>query len=270
MTPLDLYSTTIGSGAQTVVWCHGVFGQGKNFTRVAKDLVASDPARWRCVLVDLPDHGRSPWTDELSYPAMAASVAQLVEKVSPTRPVHLLGHSMGGKVAMRTALDRPDLLASLIVVDMAPVVSSNLGLEPLARAMRRLDLSGLTTRRQAESQLSVGVPDRTIRQFLLQNLRHDLHAEPGHQWRWQMNLDLLDAQLPRVADWPDPGPRHWDGPVLWVSGERSDYVRDAYLPAMVALFPRVRRARIKDAGHWVHADRPEVFVQVVRRFLESV
>lgn len=270
MTPVQLYSTTIGSGAQTVVWCHGVFGQGKNFTRVAKDLVAGDPARWRCVLVDLPDHGRSPWTDEFSYPMMAASVARLIERVSPGRPAHLLGHSMGGKVAMRTALDRPELLASLIVVDMAPVASANLGLEPMTRAMRSLDLRALTTRRQAEAQLSVGVPDPTVRQFLLQNLRHDVHAEPGRQWHWQMNLDLLDAQLPRVAGWPDPGPRHWDGPVLWVSGERSHYVRDAYQPAMAALFPGVHRARIKNAGHWVHADQPEIFVQVVRHFLESV
>jgi len=271
LSPVDLYSTVIGSGAETLVWCHGVFGQGKNFTRVAKDLVAGDPDRWRCVLLDPPNHGRSPWTAEISYPQMAASVARMIEQLSPGRPVHLLGHSMGGKVVMRTALDRPDLLSSLIVVDMAPVVSPlNLRFDPLTRAMRSLDLSRLETRTEAEAQLSVGVPDRTVRQFLLQNLRHDVHAPAGRQWRWQMNLELLDRQMSRIADWPDPQGRHWDGPTLWISGEDSDYVHDSYQPAMSALFPRVRRVRVKNSGHWVHSDQPEIFVQVLRGFLKLV
>lgn len=268
LSPVDLYSTIIGSGAETVVWCHGVFGQGKNFTRVAKDLVAGDPDRWRCILLDLPNHGRSPWTQEISYLQMAASVARMIETLSPGHPVHLLGHSMGGKVVMRTALDHPHLLSSLIVVDMAPVVSPlNLRFDPLTRAMRSLDLSRLGTRAEAEAQLSVGVPDRAVRQFLLQNLRHDVRAPAGSQWHWQMNLELLDAQMDHIAGWPDPGPRHWDGPTLWISGEDSDYVHDSYQPAMSALFPRVRRVRVKNSGHWVHSDQPEIFVQVVRGFL---
>ncbi|AXE38713.1 alpha/beta fold hydrolase [Acidipropionibacterium virtanenii] len=271
LSPVELYSTTIGSGPQAVVWCHGVFGQGKNFTRVAKDLVAGDPDRWRCILLDLPDHGRSPWTDEISYPRMAASVAAMIERLSPDRPVHLLGHSMGGKVAMRTALDRPELLSSLVVVDMAPVVSPlNLRFDPLTRAMRSLDLSRLRTRAEAEAQLSVGVPDRAVRQFLLQNLRHDVHAAPGHQWHWQMNLELLDAQISRIADWPDTGRRSWGGPTLWISGEDSDYVHDSYQPAMSALFPLVRRVRVKHSGHWVHSDQPETFVRVLRSFLQQI
>ncbi len=267
----QLHTTTIGSGSETVVWCHGVFGQGKNFTRVAKDLVADDPQRWRCVLVDLPNHGRSPWTDEISYPQMAASVAEVIAEASPGSPVHLLGHSMGGKVVMRTALDFPDLLRSLVVVDMAPVVSPlNLRFDPLTRAMKALDLDSLSTRREAEAQMSVGVPDPAIRQFLLQNLRHDVAAAPGQQWHWQMNLDLLADQMDRVADWPDTAGRHWDGPVLWISGEDSDYVHAEYQPAMTALFPRAQRVRVKNSGHWVHADQPEVFVQVLRHFLAEV
>ena len=267
----ELHATTIGNGAETVVWCHGVFGQGKNFTRVAKDLVATDRDRWRCVLLDLPNHGRSGWTSEISYPQMAASVARSIREHSPDRPVHLLGHSMGGKVVMRTALDFPELLASLVVVDMAPVVSPlNLRFDPLTRAMEALDLSSLRTRTQAEAQMSVGVPDPVIRQFLLQNLRHDVHAPAGHQWHWQMNLDLLASQMDQVAQWPDTRGRHWDGPVLWISGGDSHYVHPEHQAAMAALFPRVQRVRVKNAGHWVHADQPEVFVQVLHRFLENV
>ncbi|WP_051232522.1 alpha/beta fold hydrolase [Acidipropionibacterium thoenii] len=267
----QLHTTVIGSGAQTVVWCHGVFGQGKNFTRVAKDLVADDPQRWRCVLVDLPNHGRSPWTEQVSYPQMAASVARVIERVSPASPVHLLGHSMGGKVVMRTALDFPDLVASLIVVDMAPVVSPlNLRFDRLVRAMRSLNLAELSSRGQAQAQMSIGVPDPVVRQFLLQNLRHDISAEPRHQWHWQMNLDLLAAQMDRVAGWPETTGRSWPGPVLWISGEDSDYVHDGHQAAMAALFPRVQRVRIKNSGHWVHADQPEVFVHVLEHFLRSV
>lgn len=268
---MSLHTTTIGSGRQTLVWCHGVFGQGKNFTRVAKDLVADDPERWRCVLVDLPNHGRSPWTDEVSYPQMAAAIAELIDEVSSGSPVHLLGHSMGGKVAMRTALDFPDLLTSLVVVDMAPVVSPlNLRFDPLTRAMRSLDLGSLTTRAQADALLSIGVPDPTIRQFLLQNLHRDLTASPDHQWYWQMNLDLLAAQMDRVAGWPDTASQIWRGPTLWISGEDSDYVRPEHQRAMAELFPRVRRVRVKDSGHWVHADQPEIFVQILRHFLADL
>ncbi|MCI1747714.1 MAG: alpha/beta fold hydrolase [Acidipropionibacterium sp.] len=268
---MSLYTTVIGSGRQTVVWCHGVFGQGKNFTRVAKDLVAGDPDRWRCVLVDLPNHGRSPWTEEVSYPQMAAALAELIEQLSPGSPVHLLGHSMGGKVVMRTALDFPGLLASLVVVDMAPVVSPlNLRFDPLTRAMQALDLGSLASRAQADAQLSIGVPDPVIRQFLLQNLHRDLAADPGDQWYWQMNLQLLAAQMDRVAGWPDTGGRSWPGPVLWISGEDSDYVRPEHQQAMTTLFPRVRRVRVKNSGHWVHADQPEIFVHVLRQFLAGV
>lgn len=264
-----LHTTTIGEGHSTVVWCHGIFGQAKNFTRVAKALVARDPRRWRCVLVDLPNHGHSPWTEDLAYPRMATAVAAQIERISPGRPVHLLGHSMGGKVAMATTLTHPDLVSSLVVVDIAPVrVDLTARFVPMVEAMRNLDLDHLENRRQAEGTLTGAVPDPAVRQFLLQNLRHDVHATGGPRWYWQMNLEVMADHLGEVGDWPDLAVPAWDGPVLWMGAQDSDYVRGEYTEAMTALFPRVKRVTVKNSGHWVHSDQPEVFTQVLASFLD--
>lgn len=259
-----LHLTTLGNGQQDVYWCHGVFGQGKNFTRVAKDLLATDPDAYRCILVDLPNHGRSPWTQTFSYRDMADSLAATVKATSGNRPAHLLGHSMGGKVVMRTVLDNPDLTRSLTVVDMAPVDSRLTRLAPLVDAMKSVNLTALTTRRQAEEHMSDGVPDPNIRQFLLQNLRHETGNH--ERWYWQMNLDLLGNGLSDIGSWP-PVTSIWEGPALWITAEQSDYVGPDHSQAMHELFPQVRRIRIKNSGHWVHSDQPGVFVQVLAAFL---
>jgi pimeloyl-ACP methyl ester carboxylesterase len=105
-----------------------------------------------------------------------------------------------------------------------------------------------------------------VRSFLLQNLRQD---DGG--WRWQVNLDVLGEDLAEVTDWPESqlsSATPYDGPVLWIGGARSDYVRDEYAPAMDRWFPRNRRVTIKDAGHWVHSEQPEVFVEVLRQFVD--
>ena len=210
----ELHLTTLGDGRQDVYWCHGVFGQGKNFTRVAKDLLATGPDDYRCILVDLPNHGRSPWTQDFSYPAMAKALSETIRTTSGDRPVHLLGHSMGGKVVMRTVLDNFDLARSLTVVDMAPVDSRLTRLDPLVQAMKSVNLCALTTRREAEEQMSDVIPSATIRQFLLQNLRHD--TGENNRWYWQMNLDLLGSGLSDIGSWPSVNTT-WDGPVLWLS-----------------------------------------------------
>lgn len=264
---MTLHTTILGDGEQDVYWCHGVFGQGKNFTRVAKDLLATDPDAYRCILVDLPNHGRSPWTTRFSYPEMARDLTETVTTTSGDRPVHLLGHSMGGKVVMRTVLDHPDLARSLTVVDMAPVASELNRFGPLVEAMQSLDLARLENRRQAEAGMSQNVHSPVIRQFLLQNLRHEMGEHP--RWHWQMNLDLLADSIAEVGGWPSTDAT-WDGPVLWITAEDSDYVDTPHSRAMHALFPQVRRIRVKDSGHWVHSDQPGVFVQVLSAFLRQV
>lgn len=257
----DLHTTSYGDQGRRVVFLHGLFGQGRNWTQVAKAL-ADDH---RTLLVDLPHHGRSPWRDEFDYLAMADQVAALLAE---DEPVALVGHSMGGKVAMLVALRHPEVVERLCVVDIAPVAYRSAHVfEEFVSAMRAVDLESLERRGDADEQMSTAVPDPAVRGFLLQNLRRD-----GDAWRWQMNLDVLGDSLPALADWPADDVADlpaYHGPVLWLAGADSDYVQDKHDAAMEALFPRERRVRIKGAGHWVHSEQPEVFLAVLRTFLEG-
>jgi pimeloyl-ACP methyl ester carboxylesterase len=255
-----LFATRLGDSGPRVVFLHGLFGQGKNWTTVAKALATDS----RVTLVDLPDHGRSPWSSRFSYAEMARAVADLI-RTDDDPPVALVGHSMGGKVAMTLALRQPKLVDRLAVVDVSPVRYRRLSsFADYVAAMRALDLASLPDRAAADAALRPFVGDDMVRGFLLQNLRRD---PAGGGWRWQLNLELLGNHLEELADWPDAAAPPYPGPVLWVAGDRSDYVTPAYVEAMRALFPRAQLVRVKNAGHWVHAERPDVFVAALRRFL---
>ncbi len=255
-----LHTTELGERGQRVVFCHGLFGQGRNWTQVAKAIAADH----RVLLVDMPDHGRSEWTDEFSYADAADRVAGLLTAADP---VALVGHSMGGKIAMLVALRHPGLVERLCVVDVAPVDYGTASeFSRYVGAMRGLDRAALARREDADRALETEVPDPTIRSFLLQNLRRD-----GDSWRWQANLDVLGDGLPAIAGWPGDlvAGASYDGPVLWVAGSRSGYVEDSSAAAMESLFPRVRRVTVKNAGHWVHSEQPGIFVEVLQRFLRA-
>ncbi len=255
-----LFSTELGASGPRVVFLHGLFGQGKNWTTVAKAL--SGVAR--VTMVDLPNHGRSAWTERFSYPDMADQIADLL--TVPGEAYAVVGHSMGGKVAMALALQRPELVERLCVVDVSPVsMAGTTNFATFVAGLRSIDLSQLTDREAAGTQLEPYVPDPGIRSFLLQNLRREAGGEPP--WRWQMNLGLLGDHLDDMGAWPAFDRPPYAGPVLWLGGAESDYIKPEYAPAMRALFPRVQLVKIKGASHWVHSDRPQVFVATIRRFL---
>jgi pimeloyl-ACP methyl ester carboxylesterase len=267
---------TLGEAGPRVVFVHGLFGQGKNWTTIGKGLADTH----RVTLVDLPNHGHSPWTDRVDYLDMVELLVTELEQLA--EPVTLVGHSMGGKVAMQLALRRPELLRALVVVDIAPVEYPVSGgrtddpdeeASPFAAyidAMRALDLDRLTTRGDADAALQAAVPSRMVRSFLLQSLvREGLGADGG--WRWRLNLDLMARDLGELRGFPEPPPgAAFDGPVLWIAGANSTYVLPEDRPHMDALFPATRLVRIKDAGHWVHSEQPEVFLETLRRFLDHV
>ena len=253
-----LHTTALGDQGPTLVFLHGLFGQGRNWTQIGKALTD----RHRVLLVDLPHHGRSDWGERWDFVEIAGQVAGLL---SADDPVALVGHSLGGKVAMVLALHHPELVERLVVVDVSPVAYDHMDeFAGYIDAMRGLDLSALGSRGEAEATLAEAVPKDSVRGFLLQNLRRD-----GDGWRWQVNLDVLAEDLEEVGGWPDLGDvTPYDGPVLWIGGATSYYVRPEYAEAMDRLFPRNRRVTIKDAGHWVHSEQPEVFVEVLKRFVD--
>ena len=253
-----LHTTEIGDAGERVVLLHGLFGQGRNFTQVAKAL----QPELRSILVDLPNHGRSAWTGSVDYVDVADAVATWLRAAYDGEPVHLVGHSMGGKVAMVLALRHPELIDRLVVVDISPAPSGGAGeFEHLLTSLTGLDLDGLERRSDADEQLAGAIPDERVRGFLLQNLRR----EEG-RWRWQADLDLLLRELPTIAGFPEADTT-FDHPVLWMGGERSDYVRPEHEARMRELFPATYTVTVKGAGHWVHSEQPEAFVSALRYFL---
>ncbi len=257
-----------GEEGPRIAFLHGLFGQGRNWTQIAKAVSGPDRADARCLLVDLPDHGRSPWSAHFSLDGYADAVASTLRAHGGDDGWTVVGHSLGGKVAMVLALRHPDLVERLVVVDIAPRGYGSL--ERFAGyigEMQRLPLAELTSRGDAEARFEESDPG--VKAFLLQNLRRD-----GSAWRWQVNLDLVAADAAqgtdsKIAGWPlevdDLVP--YPGPVLWVAGGDSGYVRPEDGERMRSHFPRTRLFTIKGAGHWVHSDAPEIIVAALRRFV---
>jgi esterase len=260
---MNLHTTAAGERGSLVVFCHGLFGQGRNWTGIGKAI--SD--EHRVLLVDLPQHGRSDWSEHFDYLEVADQVAGLL---SPEDPVTLVGHSLGGKVAMVLALRSPELVARLCVVDIAPVdYGGTTEFDGYVKAMRGLDLDSIRRRADADRALAESVPDQTVRDFLLQNLRRDGAGHEDGGWRWQANLEVLGTELDEISGWPEDrlaGTPPYHGPVLWVAGADSRYIQPEHTEAMRRWFPHHRRLTIKGAGHWVHSQQPEIFVEVLRRF----
>jgi pimeloyl-ACP methyl ester carboxylesterase len=253
-----LASVDYGKGPPIVI-LHGLFGSGRNWTSVAKRLAASH----RVFTVDLRNHGASPWAETMSYRDMAEDVCDFI-RARGLGPIALMGHSMGGKVAMVAALSYPGLAHRLVVVDIAPVDNPPT-LLAYVQAMRAVDLARVTRRSEVDALLAPVIQDAAERQFLLQNLA----AENG-KLAWRLNLEAIERNFPDIIGFPETGwERAYAGPVLFVAGGRSTYVRPEHEEAIRRLFLRAQVVRIPDAGHWVHAERPDAFLAAVAPFLNG-
>ncbi|PVH30599.1 alpha/beta fold hydrolase [Pararhodobacter oceanensis] len=245
------------SALPALLIAHGLFGSGRNWGAIAKRMSDSREV----LAVDMRNHAGSFWDARHDYPAMAADLAQVIE--AEGQKMDVLGHSMGGKAVMVLALTRPELVNRAVIADIAPVAYGHSQNE-LIHAMRGLDLEGLASRSEADRRLASEIEDPQVRAFLLQSL--DLKAQPP---RWRLHLDVLEAQMDVITGWPEDaeGTAPYQGPVLFLSGGASDYVKPSDRSKIRALFPRARMAKIPDAGHWLHAEQPRAFEQTLRVFL---
>jgi pimeloyl-ACP methyl ester carboxylesterase len=253
---MKLPVTSYGESGTPVVVMHGLFGSGRNWMTAARRLAASH----RVFAFDLRNHGTSEHVPTMTYPEMAEDVRETIEALG-VGPVALVGHSMGGKAAMLTALTHPEVVDRLVVVDAAPVAYPP-QFEKYTRAMRGADLSNIQRRAEVDAQLVDAVPTPGTRAFLLQNLILDDQGA-----RWRPNLEVIEANLPGISGWPDGITGSYDGPTLFVYGGKSDYVLQDHRATIEALFPQVRYEVIAEAGHWVHAERLDDFLEVLTPFL---
>jgi len=249
-----LSGTELGSG-QPVALLHGLFGSAANFGSVQKRLAE----RHRVIALDLRNHGTSPHAPFMSYPAMAEDVLETL-RARNALPCALVGHSMGGKVAMAAALEAPGAVSRLLVADIAPVTYQPL-FRAYAQAMATVPLTMELTRIAADRVLAGVVESPAVRAFLLQNLRFGTHPA------WRIGLDAISNALPLIEAWPQLDENAYLGPSLFVSGARSDYILPEHRPIIRELFPAARFAVLKNAGHWLHADNPEGFISLVEAFM---
>ena len=254
--PLELSADEFGSGLPVAI-LHGLFGSGRNWRSVAQHLAP----RHRVLTFDLRNHGASPRADGMSYGKMVDDLQASLRARGIERAA-LLGHSMGGKVAMLMALLHPGEVDRLVVVDIAPAANPPT-LLAYVRAMRAADLRGVRRRSEADLQLAEAVPDPAERAFLLQNLV--IGENPA---RWRLNLEAIERGFSQIVGFPDlPAGTVYPGPALFVAGARSNYIQPEHEPLIRHLFPQARIAHIEGAGHWVHAEQPQAFLQAIAPFL---
>ena len=253
---VPLTAVEYGQGPPLAI-LHGLFGSGRNWTSIAQRL----SKQHRVVTLDLRNHGASPWADTMDYEEMAADVRATLHARGYHRYA-LLGHSMGGKVAMVAALQHGAEVERLVVVDIAPVNYPPHHLA-LVQAMRELDLAGIERRSEADARLAGSIRNPAERAFLAQSLVF----EDGRA-RWRLNLAAIEQAMPKLGEFPDlPPTAIYNAPALFIAGGQSDYLRPEHAPAIRRRFPSAEIVRIGNAGHWLHAEQPQAFLSIVEPFL---
>jgi esterase len=252
---MRLHFKGFGQGRPLVI-LHGLFGSSDNWTGIARRLMDS----FRIFAVDLRNHGLSPHAAQMSLPTLAGDLVEFWE-AQALESAAVLGHSLGGKVAMQFALRHPDRVEQLVVVDISPRAypASH---EEILRALLALDLASFQTRRQIEDALAPAIPDLAVRRFLLKNLGRN----PSGALDWKINLRGIADNYLRLTG-AVTGSAPFTKPALFLRGGKSDYIGAADVPLIRQWFPRAEIQTIPEAGHWVQAAAPEEFVRRLRNFL---
>jgi esterase len=237
---------------------HGLFGSSNNWLGIIKYL----QDEFHILAPDLRNHGRSPHHDLMNFPVMGEDLLRLFDLLS-LDSLHLLGHSMGGKTAMWLALHYPERINKLIVADTAPVTYHN-RFKSIFQGLKSLSLDQIQSRETADQILSQWVEERVVRQYLLQNL-----LKQPNGWSWRFNLCGLEDAMPALLGFPEVEGNAFAGDVLFIHGERSDYVAEAYQDKIAQLFPHYRQRVLHNAGHWLYAEQPDSFAQAVLAFLKT-
>jgi pimeloyl-ACP methyl ester carboxylesterase len=250
---MQLHYQILGQG-QPLILLHGLFGASNNWGTVTKQF----SQHYQVIAVDLRNHGSSPHSASQSYANMADDLLELCDMLSLKR-IHLVGHSLGGKVAMQFATHHPDRVEKLIVVDMAIRAYADAHTH-LIDAMMAIDLTTLQSRHEVDKILSNSIPQAMVRQFLLMNL-----IKSDSNLAWRINLAALKTNYPGLQQAVCEN-AYYEKPCLFIRGEHSDYVKDADTEQIKTNFINAQFASLP-TGHWIHAEQPQAFIEVIGNFL---
>jgi esterase len=252
---VNLFHTDLGgAGHPPLIVLHGMLGSSRNWQTTGRDLAGS----YHVFALDARNHGRSPHTPEMNYEVMMADVLAWMDAQGLARAT-LVGHSMGGKTAMRLACRHPERVERLVVVDIAPQDYQWAAHRDEFAAMHELDLASLASRAEAERRFEARVPSLGMRKFLATNLERS----GDHGWRWMINLPVLTTALPVLEKTSLAPDDRFDGPALFITGDQSQYVQGGAHEIIRRHFPAARIETIAGSGHNPHMDRREEFVRLV-------
>jgi pimeloyl-ACP methyl ester carboxylesterase len=256
---MELFYRCFGEG-QPIIIMHGLYGMSDNWVTHAKTLAK----HYQVILPDMRNHGLSAHSNIFNYEAMSDDIGELMHTLQLENPV-LMGHSMGGKVAMRFADDHPELISKLIVVDISLRQYKNHQFHTeLIYAMMDIDFSNLTSRKEIETHLAKNIQDQRILMFILKNLQRN----ENEKFIWKLNLTAIFDNFDAITD--EVKCSHiFEKPTLCIRGEKSDYISDEDVVQIQKYFPNAQFKTIPDAGHWVQADQPAVFMKVLKEFLDK-
>ncbi|PCJ77857.1 MAG: alpha/beta hydrolase [Flavobacteriales bacterium] len=252
---MQLHYKKYGNGEQPFIILHGLLGMLDNWNTIGKQL----PEHFCVYLIDQRNHGRSPYSDEHCYQAMVDDLLEFVDE-NNLQEIILIGHSMGGKTAMKFAQNHPEYVQKLVVVDIGPKYYP-IKHDDLLKGIQAVDLNIVNSRKQAEKILEKYIADFAERQFLLRNL---YWIEKG-KLAWRFNLQAIAKNIENIGE--ETNDRMFGEPTLFIRGEKSDYILEKDIDAISLTFPNAEFVTIKKAGHWVHAENPQVFLEELLKFI---
>ena len=255
---LSLNFKTYGQGNPIII-LHGLFGTLDNWQTIARHL----SEEYLVYLIDQRNHGRSPHTEDFDYPLLAEDLKNFMDSEGMSQAT-ILGHSMGGKTAMQFAVAYPEMVSSLVVVDISPNAYEG-GHQEIFDALLGVDMEKIESRKMADEQLAGAISDFGVRQFLLKNLTRNKMGG----YRWKMNLNAIHKNYQNILakillDEP------YTGPSLFIRGGRSKYIQEKDEPIIHSFFPKALIKTIPEAGHWVHAEAPKELLTIFRNFMVGV